>query len=144
MMINHPLFSLAILSIFGSCSIRTTTGFAATKTTLKSRSLSLYVAQDIGRPPTFLDEHSGDDDDEDLGVTINWIDEEDDDVNDDMLSIDGNGDGREAQVSPGRQRWENLNPNVKQRLIEKGQAKAVANKKKREPKMDKKRRKWLI
>ena len=45
-------------------------------------------------------------------------------------------------MSPGRQRWENLNPKIKQRLIEKGQAKAIANKKKREPKMDKKRRKF--
>ena len=34
-----------------------------------------------------------------------------------------------------------MNPKLKQKLIEKGQAKAIANKKKREPKQDKKRRK---
>lgn len=40
----------------------------------------------------------------------------------------------------GRQRWESLNPKIKQRLIEKGQERAIANKKKREPASDKKRR----
>jgi hypothetical protein len=40
-------------------------------------------------------------------------------------------------------RWGSLNPSVKERIIQKGQEKAIANKKKREPEQDKKRREYL-
>lgn len=99
----------------------------------------LGVAQDIERPSTFLDEKG---DDSDLGVL--FIDEadgaEDEEAEDE--------DEESAEETPqkekgaGRRRWENLNPKIKQRLVEKGQAKAIANKKKREPARDKKRRKY--
>lgn len=39
-------------------------------------------------------------------------------------------------------RWHSLNPKVKERIIKEQQAKAIANKKKREPKADKQRRKF--
>jgi hypothetical protein len=42
----------------------------------------------------------------------------------------------------GKTRWDNLKPSVKNRVIEKGQAKAIANKKKREPASEKKRREF--
>jgi hypothetical protein len=69
----------------------------------------LFVASDLERPSTFLD-----DDDE--------------------------SNKEKSQKSKLNSRWENLNPKLKQKLIEKGQAKAIANKQKREPKQDKKRR----
>ena len=76
----------------------------------------LRVINDLGRPPTFLD----------------------DDVEDD------DGESREIRPKEDRKRlsnrWESLHPKLKQRLIEKGQARAIANKKKREPAQDKKRR----
>lgn len=78
---------------------------------------------DFDRPATFLDEDS---DDGDINVT--FLDEKDYD------------DKESAPKGQGRKRWENLNPNVKERLIARGQAKAIANKKKREPARDKKRR----
>jgi hypothetical protein len=40
-------------------------------------------------------------------------------------------------------RWSSLNPAVKERIIQKGQERAIANKKKREPDQDKKRRECL-
>jgi hypothetical protein len=40
-------------------------------------------------------------------------------------------------------RWSSLNPAVKERIIQKGQERAIANKKKREPDQDKKRREYL-
>ena len=82
---------------------------------------------DFDRPSTFLDE---DLDDDDLNVT--FLDEDDSDQED----AKPNGEGRN--------RWENLNPKVKQRLVERGQAKAIANKKKREPASEKKRRMFDI
>jgi len=87
----------------------------------------IQVAQEIGRPPTFLDED--DDEGEDAGVTVRFLDEDDDDEEDE-----------DDKPSQGRQRWENLNPKIKQRLVERGQARAIANKNKREPRDDKKRR----
>jgi hypothetical protein len=85
----------------------------------------LNVAQDIDRPPTFLDQRLADDDD----LNIVFIDE-----SDEAEAPEAKGKGT------GRQRWENLNPKVKERLIKDGQQKAIANKKKREPAEDKKRR----
>ena len=80
------------------------------------------VVSDLGRPPTFLDDDEGDD------ININFINEDDDEDDDEN-----------QPKGQGKKRWENLNPRIKQRLIEKGQAKAIANKKKREPARDKKR-----
>ena len=94
-------------------------------------STRLSVASDVERPPSFLE----DDDDDDIRVT--FIDEQDDDDDDDD-------DDDEQPRGEGRQRWENLNPKIKERLVEKGQAKAIANKKKREPAGDKKRRKFNL
>lgn len=101
----------------------------ASKNAMNSRP-GLYVAQDIDRPPTFLDQQPNDD--EDLNVL--FIDETEEDENETSK------ENRERGA--GRQRWENLNPKIKQRLIEKGQQKAIENKKKREPARDKKRRKF--
>ncbi|CAJ1953300.1 unnamed protein product [Cylindrotheca closterium] len=78
---------------------------------------------DFDRPSTFLDEDFNDDD-----LNVTFLDEDDNDQED----VKPNGEGRK--------RWENLNPKIKQRLIERGQAKAIANKKKREPAAEKKRR----
>jgi len=78
----------------------------------------------------------GHDDDEDDRINIVFIDDDDnDDKEEDEDRSDKNGIGRK--------RWENLRPNIKKRLIEKGQAKAIANKQKREPAADKKRRMML-
>jgi hypothetical protein len=84
------------------------------------------VTGDFDRPSTFLDEDAGDDD-----ISITFVDE--------------SGEEEEGKREPqGRKRWENLNPKVKQRMIEQGEEKAIANKKKREPAQDKKRRKCLF
>lgn len=86
----------------------------------------LNVVEDIQRPPTFLD------DEDDGDVKITFMSEEEYEQEDEQEDIKPSGEGRK--------RWENLNPKIKQRLMEKGEAKAVANKKKREPSQDKKRR----
>jgi hypothetical protein len=87
----------------------------------------LGVAQDIERPPTFLDE-KGDDGD----LSVLFVEDSEEKVAEESTKEKG----------AGRQRWENLNPKMKQRLIEKGQERAVANKQKREPAADKKRREY--
>jgi hypothetical protein len=87
--------------------------------------LSSEVNSDFERPSTFLD----DDDDDDMNVE--FYDDDDDD------------DEEEKEVGAGRKRWDNLKPTIKKRLVEKGRAKAIANKKKREPIADKKRREFL-
>jgi hypothetical protein len=73
-----------------------------------------YVINDLQRPPTFLDD--GDDSSQ-----------------------------KQQELDEPRQklnnRWQSLNPKLKERLIERGQAKAISNKQKREPASDKKRRK---
>lgn len=94
------------------------------KATLSLRSSSNPT--DFDRPSTFLDE------DIDADVNVTFLDE------------DGNDQGDSKPKGEGRKRWENLNPKIKQRLIERGQAKAIANKKKREPASDKKRRMYAI
>ena len=90
--------------------------------------LSSEVNSDFERPSTFLD----DDDDDDMNVE--FYDDDDDDDDDDE---------EEKEVGAGRKRWDNLKPTIKKRLVEKGRAKAIANKKKREPIADKKRREFL-
>ena len=160
-MMNSFFKTLTVLSITWVCCLRVATSFMLRETTNKNptttrnvlkrnlpeKKFSLYATQDIGRPPTFLDEENNKDDDDDEeydteGLTISWLDEEDEDEEYDDDDDDDATTG-EKKMSPGRQRWENLNPKIKQRLIEKGQAKAIANKKKREPKLDKKRRKFF-
>ena len=96
---------------------------------LSTRS-GLGVVRDIERPPTFLDERNNDDED-DRGVL--FVNDESDDY-EETSSQPG-----AKEKGAGRKRWESLNPKIKQRLIEKGQERAIANKKKREPASDKKR-----
>jgi hypothetical protein len=91
----------------------------------------LGVAQDIERPPTFLDER-GDDGD----VNVLFVEDSDDE--------DAETTTETKETGVGRRRWENLNPKIKQRLIEKGQEKAIANKQKRESSQDKKRREYPV
>lgn len=86
----------------------------------------LSETSDFDRPSTFLDEEVDGGD-----ITISFVDEDSEDE-------------EEKKDGQGRKRWENLNPKIKQRLIERGQEKAIANKKKREPAQDKKRRKYLL
>lgn len=48
----------------------------------------------------------------------------------------------DQDVTPSKtSRWENLNQRIKDRIVQEGQERAIANKKKREPAQDKKRRK---
>ena len=97
--------------------------------TTTSLRLSEDQSSDFERPATFLDEEDDD------GINVVFMDDNfdnDDDEEDD--------DDDEAAKGKGRSRWENLNKSVKKRLVDKGQAKAIANKKKREPAADKKRR----
>lgn len=91
----------------------------------------LGVVRDIERPPTFLDERNNDD--EDLNVLF-VNDDDDDDEYEERTSQTA-----KKEKGAGRKRWEALNPKIKQRLIADGQARAIANKKKREPASDKKR-----
>ena len=106
---------------------------SATRThTGKRNRSSLNVASDIERPPTFLDDHEEnayDEDEDDFTVTFL----------DDLKAEEAPQTGEPERK--GLKRWQSLNPKIKQRLIEKGQARAIANKKKREPVADKKRRK---
>lgn len=105
--------------------VQPTSSAAASATSLR---LSEDQISDFERPGTFLDE-----DDDDSGINVVFIDEDDDDDDDDE-------DEDEKPKGKGRSRWENLKPSIKKKLIEKGQAKAIANKKKREPAAEKKRR----
>ena len=91
----------------------------------------LFVARDIERPPTFLDDDDEEDDDDD-GFTVRFLDES-----------DNEGPNSDTPQRKGYNRWESLNPKIKKRLIQEGQARAIANKKKREPAADKKRRKYF-
>jgi len=92
-------------------------------------------SNDLERPQTFLDEEEYEVD----GVKITFLNEDDGDDEE-----DGSYEQEVAKPKPragaGRERWDKLNPKIKQRLVEKGQRKAIANKKKREPAHDKKRR----
>ena len=100
--------------------------------TTSSSSLSVGEDQisDFERPGTFLDE------DDDAGINVVFMDEDD--------NMDDDDEDDERPKGKGKQRWENLKPSVKKRLIEKGQAKAIANKKKREPAAEKKRREFKL
>mmetsp|Transcript_27742 Transcript_27742/g.65189 ORF Transcript_27742/g.65189 Transcript_27742/m.65189 type:complete len:356 (+) Transcript_27742:218-1285(+) len=97
--------------------------FVLPKTSATACRLNEDQISDFERPETFLD-----DEEEESGINVVFVDEEED--NDDKYNTKGSG----------RSRWENLKPSVKKRIIEEGQAKAIANKKKREPASEKKRR----
>jgi hypothetical protein len=96
-----------------------------------SRSAScLQVSKDFELPPTVLD---FEDDEED--VQISYLDELEED--------DDDGENSRQEDEPRQRlnnRWQALNPKLKERLIEKGQQRAIANKAKRESALDKKRR----
>ena len=100
-----------------------------------SLSLSEDDVSDFERPTTFLDK----DEDDDEGINVVFLDKDDDFDEDDEEEED---DDDEPAKGEGRSRWENLKPSVKKRLVQTGQAKAIANKKKREPAADKKRREF--
>ena len=94
-------------------------------------------ATDFDSSSVYLDESAYDDDDDENdenGINFLFDDSDDPDKN----------NKKEGGGALGRQRWENIRPTIKKRLIEKGQAKAIANKKKREPAADKKRRKYEL
>lgn len=65
-----------------------------------------------------------------------WIDEDDDD---DEVE-DEEPQPTKAAAATSSRRWNKLNARIKERIIQEGQARAIANKKKREPAQDKKRR----
>jgi hypothetical protein len=54
---------------------------------------------------------------------------------------DGTDDSSMSVKTRGKSRWESLNPAIKARIIKQAQKRAIANKAKREPPGDKKRRK---
>ena len=94
-----------------SCRHPITTSVSENSKRTYRKNTFLHVVNDLERPVTFLD------------------DEEDESSR-----------PREQQQKRLTKRWESLHPKLKQRLIEKGQARAIANKKKREPVRDKKRK----
>jgi hypothetical protein len=64
----------------------------------------------------------------------------DDDDDDDSPRINENTE--EKKKGRGAERWANLNPAIKARIVKEGQEKAIRAKKKREPKEAKKRREF--
>ena len=114
------------VSSFQANMVRARTFLLRSSTTCHA--LSEDQVSDFERPGTFLDE----DEEDDGGINIVFINEDDEAAEEEEETKKPKGQGR--------QRWENLKPAVKKRLIEEGQAKAIANKKKREPAAEKKRR----
>ena len=64
-----------------------------------------------------------------------WMDDEEQDEEE-----DDEDEPASIKSSSSSSRWNKLNARIKQRIITEGQARAIANKKKREPVQDKKRR----
>jgi hypothetical protein len=112
------LFSKTLLSVYLTASA--SSALIAQSPTNVRIATRLAAASDFERPSTFLDEDD---------IKITFIDES------------GGDSDEDKPKGEGRKRWENLNPKIKQRLVERGQEKAIANKKRREPSNDKKRRK---
>ena len=135
-MFRSCLYSLVLLVSFHSSA----NGFLSFEYTRQRTSIAvLKIVKDLERPSTFLDSHGDDGDDDDDNDTVEFDErnqDENDDFNENQEGIRG-----KSQNRPRPNRWESLNPKVKVRLIEKGQARAIANKKKREPIQEKKRRK---
>jgi len=115
------IFIVEQILVSGFQAINSAARFSFTKPLATICKLSEDQISDFERPETFLDEE------EDSGINVVFLDEDGDNEN-------------HGTNGRGRSRWENLKPSVKKRIIEKGQAKAVANKKKREPASEKKRR----
>jgi predicted RNA-binding protein with RPS1 domain len=85
--------------------------------------------------------------------SLDFDDDDDDDYEDDDGDFEISFDEDESSElsadtdttnRPKSSRWDSLNPTVKDRVIQKGQERAIANKKKREPGHDKKRREYLF
>lgn len=76
-----------------------------------------------------------------LDTLFTFGDEDDDDDEDDRsLRVDI----EKKKKGLGAQRWANLNPSIKARIVKEGQERAIRNKKKREPKDVKKRREFIV
>jgi hypothetical protein len=67
-----------------------------------------------------------------------------DDVYDDDEDEDEDGFEEAKEDKTSSSRWENLNQRIKDRIVKEGQERAIANKQKREPVQDKKRRKFAV
>jgi predicted RNA-binding protein with RPS1 domain len=105
---------------------------AAARTTTATAFRRMMVAKELSSDDVVESESFNFDDEDD--------DEEyeDDDDEDDEPSAETSTSDRLTSS-----RWGSLNPAVKERIIQKGQERAIANKKKREPEQDKKRREYL-
>ncbi len=139
-----------LIGIAGLCRAEVASGFniiVSTPFRCSSQCVSLSRSQlhseasDLERPSTFLDDDSRKEQGSYAAADINVVFIDEDDV-DDRDSVNGNEASRGRPK--GRNWFENLKPKFRKRLLEQGQAKAIANKKKREPSEDKRRRKYLI
>ena len=82
----------------------------------------------VERPSRILDENKNEDENR---INVIFVDDDDDVVNDDPQA---------KSTSRGGNWFDKVKPQSRQRLIAEGQSRAVANKMKREPSQDKKRR----
>jgi len=64
-----------------------------------------------------------------------------DDTNEDIVLYSDDSEGTSSSRKTSR--WNSLSPNIKKKIIEESQQRAVRNKQKREPAADKKRRKFV-
>lgn len=83
---------------------------------------------------TNVDDGDGDDE-----ITVTWLEDPEDGELGTITRPTATLPSTTATVSSSS-RWDSLNPKIKERLIKAGQERAIANKKKREPDHDKKRR----
>jgi hypothetical protein len=65
--------------------------------------------------------------------------DDDEDVKSSITAVKGK---TEKTSTPSTTRWGSLNPQIKKRIVEEGQQRAIRNKQKREPLADKKRREY--
>jgi hypothetical protein len=124
-------FNAIIVASFRCCS-------GPSGTTRSGSQILLSELSGFERPVTFLDDsnNSKEEDNVVAAADINVVFIDDDVAMNDKKVPNG--------TSRGGNWFEKLKPKVKQRLAEKGQVKAIANKMKRESSDDKKRRKsWL-
>jgi hypothetical protein len=74
-------------------------------------------------------------------VSIAWLDEMDeDDEDEDDYTEESEATAKVKGAKKPPAKWDLLHPDIRQRIQRAGQERAVANKKKREPETDKKRR----
>lgn len=126
--------------------------YSSSGTTWTSTSATMIQQQqhadsEFDRPSTFLDRDFENEDNDtefdDADINIVWLDEvqnDDDDADGPTLVADTT--KQPPSKNNKKNRWERLNPKIKEKLIERGQVKAIANKAKRVPAQDKKRRKF--